>query len=111
MSSGAVVHSQVGRGAASGDAGLDDRDSILGGAGASDAHGECFPGVLVDDVAQLEAPPIRGLVELEVDGPQVVRALGAQQRPHRRVTGSAYACVALGGAVPRHATAAGCASC
>jgi hypothetical protein len=34
--------------------------------------------VLVDDVAQLDAPPIGGLVELKVQRPYVVGALGTQ---------------------------------
>ena len=36
-----------------------------------------FSGELVDDVEQLDAAQAGGLVELEVQGPQVVGALGA----------------------------------
>jgi len=36
--------------------------------------------VLVDDVAQLQAAPVGGLVELEVDRPDVVRSLGVVVR-------------------------------
>src|SRR5829696_9154810 len=46
-----------------------------------DAHGQRFAGELVDDVAQLQPSAVGGLVELEVDGPHVVRVLGAQQLP------------------------------
>ena len=39
---------------------------------------ERLPRVLVDDVEQLQDPPVRGLVELEVQRPNVVRPLGPQ---------------------------------
>jgi hypothetical protein len=52
----------------------------------ADVHGEGLGGVFVDDVAQRQPPAIRGLVELEVDGPHVVRLLGAQRRPAARRT-------------------------
>ena len=39
-----------------------------------------LPCVLVDDVEQLQDPPVRGLVELEVQRPDVVRPLSPQ--PH-----------------------------
>ena len=45
-----------------------------------------LPCVLVDDVEQLQDPPVRGLVELEVQRPDVVRPLSAQPGGgHRRV--------------------------
>ena len=45
-----------------------------------------LPRVLVDDVEQLQDPPVRGLVELEVERPDVVRTLSPQPPGgHRRV--------------------------
>ena len=49
---------------------------LVGGDGAVDLHGQGLPGELVDDVGDLQAPVVGGLVELEVDGPDVVRVLG-----------------------------------
>ncbi len=46
---------------------------------AGPAHRQGLPGVLVDDVEQLQPPVISGLVELEVEGPDVVRAIGPEQ--------------------------------
>jgi hypothetical protein len=67
--------------AAFGDEAFDDGDDVIGGAGPPHVHGERLPGELIHDVAQLQPPAVRGLVELEVDGPHVVRSLGSQQRP------------------------------
>ena len=39
---------------------------------------ERLPRVLVDDVEQFQDPPVRGLVELEVERPDVVRPLGTE---------------------------------
>jgi hypothetical protein len=55
-----------------------DLDQVIGGAAAANAHGQGFAGVLVDDVGQLQPSPISGLVELEVDRPDLVGALGPQ---------------------------------
>jgi hypothetical protein len=52
------------------------RDEVLGGAVPTDAHREGFPGVLVDDVRELQASLVGGLVELEVDRPHMIPALG-----------------------------------
>jgi hypothetical protein len=67
--------------AAGGDEPLDDGDDVIGGAMPAHVHGQGFAGVLVDDVAQLQPPAVGGLVELEVDGPHLVRPPGSQQRP------------------------------
>jgi hypothetical protein len=48
-----------------------------GGAAAASGRGDDQVGEFVDDVAQLQPPAIRGLVELEVDGPHEDRSLGA----------------------------------
>lgn len=48
---------------------LDDRDYVLGGAGPLDADRECLAGVLIDDVAELDAAAVGCLIELEVHGP------------------------------------------
>jgi hypothetical protein len=55
-----------------------DLDQVIGGAGAAHPHGQGFAGVLVDEVGQLHPPPISGLIELEVDRPDLVGALGPQ---------------------------------
>jgi hypothetical protein len=48
-------------------------------------HCQRLPGELVDDVQQLEDPPVSGLVELEVQRPHVIGALCSQPaRRHRR---------------------------
>lgn len=41
-----------------------------------DMDRECFAGVLVDNVAQLDDPPVGGDVELKVDAPHVIDMLG-----------------------------------
>ena len=76
---GAVVTADVaGRRPAPGDDPVE-----RGGGGVSvDApgghHRQRLPRVLVDDVEQLQDPPVRGLVELEVQRPDVVRPLSPQ---------------------------------
>src|SRR5918995_7220395 len=70
--------------AAGGDEPVDDGHDVVGGAVPADVGGEGFAGELIDDVAQLQPPSVGGLVELEVDGPHVVRPLGSQQRPATR---------------------------
>lgn len=55
-----------------------DLDQVIGGAAATNAHGQGLTGVLVDDVGQLHPPPISGLIELEVDRPDLVGSLGPQ---------------------------------
>ena len=65
--------------------------------------------VLVDDVGQLEPAPVGGLVELEVDGPDMVRMLGAQALcvgPHSPVAACGTREVVAG---PRPARGAACA--
>ena len=75
---GAVVHAQVSGGASLGDEALDCGGDAVGvdAVGGLDAEG--LSGELVDDVEQLDAAQAGGLVELEVQGPHVVGALGAQ---------------------------------
>ena len=68
----------------------DDAVERGGGGIGVDAPGghdrERLPRVLVDDVEQLQDPPVRGLVELEVQRPDVVRPLSPQPHGgHRRV--------------------------
>ena len=78
---GSVVHPKMPRYASLGDDAFNDGHDVIGGAGPADVHGQRLPGVLVDDVAQLQPPEVGGLFELEVDGPSVVRTLSSQQRP------------------------------
>src|SRR3954467_7945798 len=82
------------------DEAFDDGHDVIGGAAPSDVHGQGLAGVLVEDAAQLQAPAIGALVELEVDGPHVVRSLRPQQRPPARRPGPACASRATGGAQP-----------
>jgi hypothetical protein len=60
-------------------------DQVISGAGAGHAHREGLAGVLIDDVGQLQPASISGLVELEVDRPDLVGALGP---PPLRLLGS-----------------------
>ena len=76
---GTVVHPQVLRRSALGDESFDDGHDVVGGAGSAHPHGQGFTGVLVDDVQQLQPAEIRGLVELEVQGPHVIGAGGPEQ--------------------------------
>ena len=62
-----------------GDESLDDGDDLIGVAAAAHPRGQGFTGVLVDDVQQLQPPVIGGLIELEVQGPDVVGVLGTEQ--------------------------------
>ena len=61
-----------------GDQVVQDVDEVISGAAAPHPHRERFTGVLVDDVGQLQPPAIGGLVELEVDRPDVIGPLGTQ---------------------------------
>jgi hypothetical protein len=61
-----------------GDQSVQDVDEIISGAPAAYPHRERLAGVLVDDVGQLQPPAVGGLVELEVDRPDVVGPLGLQ---------------------------------
>jgi len=54
------------------------RDDLVGVAGATDPSGRGFQGVVFDDVEQLQPAIIGGLVELEVESPEVV-GLGREQ--------------------------------
>jgi hypothetical protein len=54
---------------------------LHGGVGvdpAVDLDGEGFAGVFVDDIEQLQGPPVSGLVELIVQRPHVIGVLGGQ---------------------------------
>ena len=75
---GAVVHAQVSGGAPLGDEALDGGDDAVGVDAVGGLDAEDLSGELVDDVEQLDAAQARGLVELEIQGPHVVGALGAQ---------------------------------
>ncbi|HEV2760616.1 MAG TPA: hypothetical protein VGV86_13715 [Acidimicrobiales bacterium] len=68
---------------------------------ASPAHPHCqgLTGVLVDDVQQLQPPVIGGLVELEVQGPDVAGAFGAEELS----AGVGPAALALAGSGPAQA--------
>jgi hypothetical protein len=61
-----------------GDQVVQDVNEVISGAAAANPHRERFTGVLVDDVGQLQPPAVGGLVELEVDRPDVVGPLGSQ---------------------------------
>ena len=67
------------RGSPLGDEGFDDGHDLVGVAAAAHAHGQGFTGVLVDDVQQLQPQVISGLVELEVERPDVVGPVGSEQ--------------------------------
>jgi len=80
---GAIVHAQVLRWAVENDEALQDVDQAICGDGTVDLHGEGLPGELVDDVGQHETAVGGRLVELEVDGPDVVGMRGPE--PRRRL--------------------------
>ena len=60
---------------------LDRVDHLNGPTAPADTNGQREPAVLIDHVEELEGPPIHRLVELEVDGPDVVGIFGPQQFP------------------------------
>ena len=79
-----MVEAHVGRGAAFGSQALEAGHHAVGVDGTLDVDGQAFAAVLVDDVQELEVPPVGGLVELEVEGPHHVgpdRAEGAEGHP------------------------------
>ena len=53
-------------------------DDGVGVDAARDQHHQRLARELVDDVEQLQRPPVGGLVELKVERPHVIRPLGAQ---------------------------------
>ena len=63
---GVRPHAQVTWCSSLGDEGLNGGDDLIGVTAAAHAHGQGFTGVLVDDVQQLQASLVGGLVELEV---------------------------------------------
>ena len=75
---GAVVHTQVRWSPSLVHELLDGGDDAVGADAARGVDGEGLSGELVDNVEKLDAAQIGGLVELEVQGPHVVGALGAQ---------------------------------
>ncbi len=123
-SSWAIVHAQLlGRPPSSlGDEALDDGDHLVGVQRSSLAVPLAMarasgPVLLVDDVQQFQLPAIGGLVELEVERPDVVHGrvteeAPAQQARRRRAGGhpqpremlATIADTGPGGAGPRHAT-------
>ena len=68
----------LGRPSAGGHELLEDRNRGVGVDAALTAHGERLAGVLVDDVEELEDATVLGLVELEVERPDLVGSLGLQ---------------------------------
>ena len=64
-----MVEAHVGRGAPFGGQALEAAHDPVGVDGALDVDGQGLPGELVDDVEELQRPPVGGLVELEVEGP------------------------------------------
>ena len=83
--------------AALGDQPLQRRDDRVGVDAALDQHHQRLAGELVDDVEQLQRPPVGGLVELEVERPHVVRAArraAAGRHASSRPAGGACACAA-----------------
>ena len=81
---GPVVEAHVGRGTAFGGQALEAGHHAVGVDGTLDVDGQAFAAVLVDDVQELEVPPVCGLVELEVEGPHHVgpdRAEGTDGHP------------------------------
>src|SRR3954468_8663217 len=75
---GTVVAADVrGRAAPSGEA-LEHGDGLVCVDAPRDVHRQRLGRELVDDVQQLDHPAVGGLVELEVQGPDVIGTLGAQ---------------------------------
>jgi hypothetical protein len=72
---------------------LDDVEETVSRDRAVDLHGQGLTGELVDDVGDLQASIVSGLVELEVDGPDVVRVFGpvpdGRVRPEAAALGAA----------------------
>ena len=60
---------------------LDRVDQLSGPATSADPNRKDKPAVLVDQIEKLEASPIHGLMELEVDRPDVMGVFGTQQLP------------------------------
>jgi len=77
----AVVHPQMDGGWIQLDQILNRVDHLSGSAAPADPNRQAEPAVLVDHVQELEGPPIHRLVELEIDGPDMVGILGPQQLP------------------------------
>jgi hypothetical protein len=76
---GAVVAGDVlGRAAALDDQPVEHGHGAVGVDPAGALDGQRLAGELVDDVQELEDPPVGGLIELEVQRPHVVGTLSAQ---------------------------------
>jgi len=74
----------LGRSTASGHQAIEDRDRGVGIDPSPALDRERLTGVLVDDVQELQDPPVGGLVELEVERPDLVGALCSEaDRPGR----------------------------
>ena len=85
---GAVVAAQHGRVATRRGEAVEFVDEDVGGDGAVDEAAEAFAGVFVDDGDDLDRAAVGGGVELEVDGPDLVRGIslrpvGAVEVPRR----------------------------
>src|SRR3954470_24362691 len=74
----AVVAAHVRRRSALGGESLKYGDGLVCVDAPCDVHRERLAGELVDDVQQLDHPPVGGLIELEVQGPHVIGTLGPQ---------------------------------
>ena len=79
---GAVVHAQMSGGASLGDEALDGGDDAVGVDAVRRVDAEGLSGELVDDVEQLDAAQVGGLVELEIQGP--TRRWGVGRAAERR---------------------------
>src|ERR1700691_416770 len=75
---GTIVRPEIFRCAASEHQVLDNADEFLGGAGPVDPDRQRLTGVLINDVAQLEPAPVRGLIEHKVNRPHVTGVGSAQ---------------------------------
>jgi hypothetical protein len=56
-------------------------DHLSSPAAPADSNRQAEPAVLVDHVQELEGSPIHRLIELKINGPDVVGILGPQQFP------------------------------
>jgi hypothetical protein len=76
-----VVHPhQLGPAALAGDDPVECADGVVGVDPPVDLDRQRFAGVLVNDVQQLQHPPVDGGVELEIERPRVVGSLRAKPR-------------------------------
>ncbi len=60
---------------------LDRVDHLSSPTASADPNGQAEPAVFVDHIEELEGSPIHGLIELEVNRPDVMGVLSTQQLP------------------------------